>query len=266
MDPVASFHHVRTSSFTSFERQAPESHEASSAPFRFGDMTMGSIRFLSLVCLLLAGAGCTSFCERYYIGVSTGKYGDQMEPPQFYRFNLRGAACFQRTEFQSGWYDKDAVDVLFSEIVTETSKRNVASGGAVAPTAATRPLPASTGNSDGKGGPHYVIFGPEGERINGNAKRFVIIMANNPKAIADEIDTIASQQEFAEILTTVLQHDERKAALQARFALEMQAAPQRALLTEIDGVKTYLQGKDAAALDAAGFIREVNRILNSIPK
>lgn len=185
--------------------------------------------FFSLLPILML-ASCTSYGERYFVGVRTGRWGDQVEPAQFYRFELRGQSVFQRTEFQSGWYDKDAVDVLFSEVVSEVSKRNAASGGAVA-CDSTRPLPAPVEDSAQE--KHYVVFGPEGERLNAYGKRFVIIAANNPKMIADEIQAIADDSDLADAMTGVMQRTERAAAYSDRYDLERFAAPQRALEKEV---------------------------------
>jgi hypothetical protein len=217
--------------------------------------------FVSLLIPLLAG--CTTYSESYYVGVTTGKYGEQMEPAQFYRFDLRGTACFTRSEFQSGWYDRDAVDVLFSEVVTETSKRNTATGGAVAATIAVKPLSVQAAPSAS-----YVVFGPEGELRYGENKRFVIIAASNPKAIADEIQSFADSQDLSSALTDLLQREEREKALGAHYEAEKEVKKQATLLDDVAEVKKFLTElkKTPTKITTAHLQEEVDRILKAIPQ
>jgi len=219
------------------------------------------LRAAALLIPLLAG--CTSYSEQYYVGVTSGKFGEQMEPAQFYRFDLRGSACFTRSEFQSGWYDRDAVDVLFSEVVTETSKRNNATGGAVAATVAVKPLPAPAATTS-----TYVVFGPEGERRYGENKRFVIISASNPKAIADEIQSFADSQDLSVMMTDLIQREEREKSLLAWHEVDKETKRQAALLVDVAEVKKYLASLKTmpAKVTTASLQAEVDRILRVIPK
>jgi hypothetical protein len=213
------------------------------------------------VALLLLG-GCTHYSQQCYLSIKTNSDPGQIEPAQYYRFDLSGYSYCQRTEFQSGWYDRNAVDILFSEVVTEASKRNVATGGAVAPTIATKPLPDAK-KTDAE--PEYSVFGPEGKRENAQGKRFVIIASGNPKAIADEIQTVADSNELATTLTLAAQREQRKEALDAHSTLQVKQGAQKAFTTEAKGVLEHLERLDPKTLTPPELLREIERLLKVMP-
>jgi len=195
-------------------------------------------RSLALLSLVAACAACSHFEESYVVKIRTGSYGEQLEPPQFYRFDLQGCSTLQRTEFQCGWYDKDAVDQLFSEVVTETSVRDVETGGAQAPTVAVKKLSAAT---YGKG--PYEIIGPGGETFDATNRRFVMIAANNPKVVAQQISALANNKELAGAFASVAQASQRLANRKAKSVRDREVQAH-------GGVLDALTTADAALADA----------------
>ena len=86
---------------------------------------MNRLKLLLIPLFALSCLSCTAYSEQYYVGVRKSSSGNQMVPLEYYRFDLSGYSYCGRTEFQSGWYDSNALDVIFSEVVTETSARNL---------------------------------------------------------------------------------------------------------------------------------------------
>lgn len=223
---------------------------------RLGRLALCS--FSALLCASLTG--CTCYDETYYIGVSRGIYGKQIEPPQFYRFRLSGYSILTRSEFQSGWYDAKAVDNLFDQVITEKTRQAAAEELNPTATRATLPLPPAVKDAP-PNERHYTVFGPQGERLNAYGKRFVILAAADPKAITDQIVEFTKTEELTDSIMSLLQFRERKELLQARATLDLDAAPQRAITAEIAGVRERLKTmKDADQTDPTIIREELARL------
>lgn len=77
---------------------------------------MKSIYFFCIILLVLMGLiGCTSMRQTYYLTA----YDPDTEHINYFRIKLKGNSSFSKTKFSVGFYDRNAIEQLFSETSLE---------------------------------------------------------------------------------------------------------------------------------------------------
>lgn len=174
---------------------------------------------LGLLLLSILFSGCATFSQRYYIEVAECRPGWPAPHSTFIRLDLSGYAHFTISKFEKGWYDKEAVDALFSTVTSTVAKANTdpadneveadddddddRTSAETAATAGKSPSSSSTSECNRyrakRAGERYTrIYGPNGkEMVDAAGKRLVIFVTGNPNAIAGQISaTLNSTASF----------------------------------------------------------------------
>ena len=219
-------------------------------------------RALPLLSLSLAAAGCATFSEQYYTIVNRGEF--KRQPPDVFRFDLRGWVFFSRSEFESGWFDKEAVDSLFSEVISEVSKRNIPEGGAPYSTLKTGGLGDQSPQKKERA---FRVSGPEGERLDVSGKRFLIFLANNPKAITSQIETFSNALESSDALMSIIFRDQMGRINESKREADSILRRKDLLVVDVDNlIGTLKRFKDDPDKKGADVKEEVQRVIRIIKK
>jgi len=135
-------------------------------------------------------AGCSTLSAKYFNEVEECRNDWSRAHSSFLRLDLEGVAIFTKSRFENGWYDRMAVDTLFSTVDSKgdmTAKENGTakvdkSVSYVHPMADL--LGCKPGKNDGLDDRvewrRSKIFGPNGKALE-EEKRLVIFVSSNPK-------------------------------------------------------------------------------------
>jgi hypothetical protein len=235
------------------------------------------------MCLLLLSilvTGCATFSQRYYIEVAECRPGWSGPHSTFIRLDLSGYAHFTVSKFEKGWYDKEAVDALFSTVTSAVAKANTdddddaAPKGTGAATAAkTSPASASTSTPDEckqyrarRAGERYTrIYGPNGkEMVDAAGKRLVIFLTGNPNAIAGQISATLNSADVVRSVTALARRGEVMALADADNALAVAGRRQEAVVLDVETfskwlalVSTKVQAQEARDR-VSGLVRQID--------
>jgi hypothetical protein len=160
--------------------------------------------------LLLLSVSCASFHEEHYF-VARDKTGT---PINFFRVRIAGNTGLSRMRYVSGYFDERAVDLYFNEIKNPS---NAASSGEIAP------LFVSGQKDPGSETILTPLTPAEGHGA------LLMIFSSNPNSVANTIGEFAENQQAADAITNLLNHQKigdlrAQARRQATTALRFTAA------------------------------------------
>lgn len=158
---------------------------------------MDRLSLVLLSCCLCIGCA-SSFSEKHYFK-SVNAEGT---PINYYRLNVKGNTFLASSRYLSGYFDEQAVDAYFSEIV--------------------QPDKALFSSTIAKGD-----VKPLSEDLEG--KKLILLLSSNSDAIAAQIGQFANNQEILGDLTRLIHRDRIRETLIAQTEAELQDIKGKAL-------------------------------------
>lgn len=200
------------------------------------------MRLTAIIVCALYLCGCANFIEDHYF-VSPGQNG---QAGNYFRLKITGSAGLSRAKYISGYYDENAVDLLFNELKPVGSgdgadqpseSASQAAVPAKPPEAKSSPPPAE-GAGPMPPPAEAAKAGTNAEKdqfapADGKRGAFVMIFSTNANAIADTIGNFADGKVTAQAITNLINQT------QVRDALQAQAA-QSARVRQVDTTATEL--------------------------
>lgn len=230
---------------------------------------------VGLLCIVLPLAACATFSQRYFIEVEECRPGWTESHSTFVRLDLRGYTFFTVSKFEKGWYDRNAVDTLFSTVTAAVEGGPEAGAATRVPTpashgpggdaseamtpAAVRPAERTSTQSVSRTGADCPstevggstlrqtrVFGPNGrEIIDAAGKRLVIFVTGNPNDIVNQISTTVNNEETARIFAGLLRRNEVAAAVEADNTLDLTGRRHEALVIDTERLLAWLSAAGA---------------------
>jgi hypothetical protein len=224
-------------------------------------------------------AGCATFSQRYFMEVQECRTDWQGPHSMFIRLDLSGIAVFTVSKFEKGWYDKQAVDVLFSTLT---------SGDESMKTPRVEPLRAtdlsyrqgvdqkdvadctSDGARSGLSDRVTRVYGPNGRPVEDAAgKRLVIFATSNPDELVNRMATTVNLLATSEQFARLLRRNEILETRKAESALGLAGRRHEALIAETDSLLKWVKKVEAdKQVDGAeaqsvvgGLVRKIDAIL-----
>ena len=241
--------------------------------------------------VLILVAGCSTFEAKYFIEAEETRPTFGRPHSSFIRLDLNGWTFFTLSKFEKGWYDRDAVDSLFSTVVSRVADQS-ASPPATPPTPKTtmsltgEQSTAKPGGTDDTtktsaakpaGSPQaekpadqpvlrtFHVFGPAGEEPNAGNKRLVVFATSNPDEIVDQIMTSVRTQELASQVGSLLAAPRIREAQSASTAAGIAAKRHETILADVGQVLDWLVTADAAdSLPGDTVRRQLNNLTKTI--
>jgi hypothetical protein len=191
-----------------------------------------------------ATTGCSTFSENYFIEVQECRSDWSRPHSSFIKLDLSGKAFFTESRFEMGWYDKRAVDSIFSTL----SKENVV------PTESSSTVTTLSADSDsgldckvidnGRTWRRTRIYGPNGRPIEDvSGKRLVLFASSNPNNIVNRISTLSNTLAVSEDFALLLRKGEFSELAGAELDLSQASKRHEALIYE---VQTLLRGLETS--------------------
>lgn len=228
--------------------------------------------FLVLLCLLPA---CSTFSAQYFIEVVETRPNFTEPHSSFIRLDLSGYAVLTRSKFEKGWYDRDAVDSLFSTVVSKVATGvsgsqsdgpGEGSGGGQPETAAASRGPSQRQGSGGGSADRvdrtFRVFGPGGEEPKAENKRLVIFATANPDDLVNQILTTVRTQELSSQIANLLLAPQLREAQAVTDGLAIAAKRHETILGEVGQLLSWLESADP--LQAEALRRELNKLVRTI--
>lgn len=194
--------------------------------------------------------GCTTFKERYFIEIQECRSDWSGPHSSFIRLDLDGTAYFTESRFEMGWYDKRAVDSIFSTL----SKENVISDGITSTTSSATvdsSLDCKAVDND-RVWRRTRVYGPNGHPIEDvTGKRLVLFASSNPNNIVNRITTLSNTLAVSEDMALLLRKGEFSEAAGAELDLSQASKRHEALLYDVQKFLGGLQSSPPSTNDDA---------------
>jgi hypothetical protein len=220
----------------------------------------GAVLPMCLLLLSIVFTGCATFSQRYYVEVAECRPEWRAPHSSFIRLDLSGTAFFTVARFEKGWYDKTAVDALFSTVTSRVNELNAEvsdppDGAASKPggTAQNEQSPsraieeAADDNNEcikrrQRVGQRVTrVYGPNGKEITDAAgKRLVMFVMGNPDAIVNQIATTVNTTEVSRVIAGFARRSEVTAAADAENNLDLAGRRHEALVSAVDAFSKWL--------------------------
>ncbi len=222
---------------------------------------------------LLPMLGCCHTAEmRLYLAAAD--ISDPTPKLKFYRVTVRGNSQFVKSYLQTGFYDAEALHLLFGEVPKTAAKKRWEAEAAAAPGTPAAPAPGASPaggqpkeqpfKPKGVAGKYTLRYDPATERweVLDDDQRFTIIWSANADAVSAQIQAVADSKETGQQMGSLLaaavgagEYEkagaaEEHAAAARKRALAL-ATSLKATADKVDPAKTTLAQLRAMLLAAA---------------
>lgn len=216
----------------------------------------------AVVLVVIAGVltACSTFSERYFIEIQECRSDWSGPHSSFIKLDLDGTAVFTESRFEMGWYDKRAVDSIFSTLSREN----------VTPSEISSTLPGSIltpgldckAVDDGRVWRRTRVYGPNGQPIEDvTGKRLVLFVSSNPNNIVNRISTLSNTLSVSEDMAFLLRKGEFSEATTAELELREASKRHEALIYDVQRFLGGLESSPPSTNNDAGGL-----ITNLAPK
>jgi len=211
---------------------------------------------ISLLATVLGA--CSTFESRYFLEVAENRAEWAGRHSTFLRLDISGYTIFTKSRFEKGWYDRDAVDMLFSTIVSKV-------GSDFYPTAGSM---EENRTSDGAAQPLdrvFRVWGPSGNEPFVENKRLVIFATANPNDLVNRISTSIRTSEMASQVANLLSSRQTEEARDARLSLNLAGKRQETVIVQVDALLQWLdEAQKAQSLDPAALRQRIDTITKTV--